>query len=95
MTGFLLKQVVKMNEPIVQLFLRPFGRPWVVVADFQEGQDVLVHRTREFDRASFFGDLFVNILPTHQVHLPTGPEWKVREHHPHVCLDWHLMRWLR
>jgi len=33
---FLTHQLTKHNSPIVQLFLRPFGQPWVVICDFCE-----------------------------------------------------------
>lgn len=69
-------QVVKLNSPIIQLFMRPFGRPFVIIADFREAQDIMVHRSREFDRSTFFGDLFTAVLPNHHVHMKTGPQWK-------------------
>lgn len=41
----------KLNSPIVQLFVRPFDRPWVIVSDPDVAYDVLVRRTPlEFDR---------------------------------------------
>jgi hypothetical protein len=76
-SGFLTEQLVKLNKPVIQLFLRPFGKPWVVVADFREAQDVMLRRSREFDRSDFFSNLFTATLPTHQVRLKMGDEWKV------------------
>lgn len=78
MSGFLTDQLVKLDHPVIQLFLRPFGRPWVVVSDFREAQDVMLRRTREFDRSDFFSNLFTATLPTHQVRLKMGVDWKVR-----------------
>ncbi|KAK0363784.1 hypothetical protein LTR91_018200 [Friedmanniomyces endolithicus] len=46
--GFLEEQLVKHNTPIFQFFMRPFGKPWVVISDFRETQDILSRRTREF-----------------------------------------------
>ncbi|KAK1812427.1 hypothetical protein LTR12_013222 [Friedmanniomyces endolithicus] len=74
--GFLEEQLVKHNTPIFQFFMRPFGKPWVVISDFRETQDILSRRTREFDRSDFFGDLFHSIVPYNQVHMPTGDEWR-------------------
>ncbi|KAK1085086.1 hypothetical protein LTR48_004853 [Friedmanniomyces endolithicus] len=74
--GFLEEQLVKHNTPIFQFFMRPFGKPWVVISDFRETQDILSRRTREFDRSDFFGDLFHGIVPYNQVHMPTGDEWR-------------------
>lgn len=39
-------QIVKHNEPVIQLFMRPFGKPWVLISDFREAQDVVSRRTR-------------------------------------------------
>ncbi|GAB1743990.1 hypothetical protein NU219Hw_g1030t1 [Hortaea werneckii] len=74
--SYLAAQTVKLNSPIVQVFLRPFGKPWVILADFREAQDIMVRRTREFDRSDFFGDLFFTLGPGNQVHMPTGDEWR-------------------
>lgn len=77
MSGFLTEQLVKLNNPVVQLFLRPFGKPWVVVADFREAHDVLLRRSQEFDRSDFFSNLFTATMPACQVQMRTGEEWKV------------------
>ncbi|KAK6007533.1 hypothetical protein QM012_004347 [Aureobasidium pullulans] len=60
-------QVEKHDSPIIQLFLRPFGRPAVVVADFREAQDVLLRRSKEFDRSRIFDDVFSGVLPYHHI----------------------------
>jgi hypothetical protein len=77
MSGFVTDQLVKLNNPVIQLFLRPFGKPWVVVADFREAHDVLLRRSREFDRSDFFSNLFTATMPACQVQMRTGEEWKV------------------
>ncbi|KAL8833752.1 MAG: hypothetical protein Q9176_007832 [Flavoplaca citrina] len=46
------KQVKLMNSPICQVFIRPFSKPWVLLADFRESKDILMRR-REFDKSSF------------------------------------------
>ena len=74
---WLTAQCKKLNSPVVQVFMRPFGgRPWVILSDFREAQDIMTKRTREFDRSDFFGDLFTSLLPHHHVHMPTGDEWR-------------------
>lgn len=47
-------QTEKLNSPIVQLFLKPFSRPIVVVTDHREIQDVVLRRAKDFDRSTFF-----------------------------------------
>ncbi|KAK5122321.1 hypothetical protein LTR85_004232 [Meristemomyces frigidus] len=76
MFTFLTAQAIKHKSPVVQVFLRPFGKPWVIVTDFREAQDIMTRRTKEFDRSAFFGDLFYNLGPGNQVHMPTGDVWR-------------------
>lgn len=49
------EQCIALDSPIIQLFMGPFRKPWVIVADFQEANDIMTRRTREFDRSDFFG----------------------------------------
>ncbi|KAL5323528.1 hypothetical protein ACEPPN_008066 [Leptodophora sp. 'Broadleaf-Isolate-01'] len=70
---------IKHQSPIVQLFTRPFSRPWVVVTDFREAQDVLLRRTKEFDRSNFFGDIFLGLIPKHHISMKT-PEEQFKKH---------------
>ncbi|KAK4554936.1 hypothetical protein LTR86_008084 [Recurvomyces mirabilis] len=76
MMTFLTTQIERHNTPIVQVFMRPGGKPWVILSDFRESQDILVRRTREFDRSDFFGDLFISVLPANQVHMRTNDTWR-------------------
>ncbi|KAL8672822.1 MAG: hypothetical protein Q9168_002733 [Polycauliona sp. 1 TL-2023] len=46
------KQVKQMNAPICQVFIRPFSKPWILLADFRESKDILTRRG-EFDKSSF------------------------------------------
>jgi len=55
------------QSAIVQAFVTPFGLPWVVVTDPFESQDILLRRTKEFDRSGFFGDLIGGILPEQHI----------------------------
>lgn len=48
-------QVMKMNSPICQVFVRPFSKPWVLLADFRESRDILMRR-KEFDKAPLITD---------------------------------------
>ncbi|CAI6340672.1 unnamed protein product [Periconia digitata] len=55
------------RSPIVQVFIKPMSLPWVVVTDPHESQDILLRRTREFDRSAFFGELVGGILPEQHI----------------------------
>ncbi|KAL1617767.1 hypothetical protein SLS56_010831 [Neofusicoccum ribis] len=45
------------------VFIKPMSLPWVVITDPFESQDILLRRTKEFDRASFFGEVLGGLLP--------------------------------
>ena len=66
----------RLNSPIYQMFMRPLGRPWVMVVDPYEAHDIRTRRAPEFDRSGFFEELFGVITPKFHVHMPTGDEWK-------------------
>ncbi|KKY29302.1 putative cytochrome p450 [Diaporthe ampelina] len=57
------------DSPIVQAFIKPFSLPWVVITDPFESQDILLRRTREFDRAPFFGEIVGGLLPRQHSHF--------------------------
>lgn len=61
------------RSAMVQAFVKPFGaRPWVVVTDPHESQDLLLRRTREFDRSGFFGELIGGILSEQHIQFLSG-----------------------
>lgn len=76
MFSWMVQQNIKLNSPIVQLFIRPFGKPWVVIADYREAQDIMVRRTREFDRSKFFGEVSGKISPKSHFCMPTNSEFR-------------------
>lgn len=46
MVSWFTGELLKHDTPIIQLFLRPLGKPFVVISDFRETQDICVRRTR-------------------------------------------------
>ena len=64
-------QCIALNSPIVQLFIRPFGRPMVFIADWRESQDILMRR-KEFDRSNFFGEVLLGLLPQAFISMQTN-----------------------
>ncbi|KAK3320378.1 cytochrome P450 [Cercophora scortea] len=52
---WLAKQVEKLQAPLVQVFVQPFSKPWLLVANSVEGQDILMRRP-EFDRSDLITD---------------------------------------
>ncbi|OLN88017.1 Cytochrome P450 3A13-like protein 1 [Colletotrichum chlorophyti] len=78
MYDWIAAQNVKHRSPIIQVFARPFSRPWVVVSDFYETQDILVRRIKDFDVSDFTADLLVGVTPEHHSRWQTNDEWKSR-----------------
>jgi cytochrome P450 len=70
--GVVLPWIFGQNEkyraPLIQWFPAPFTKPTLVLCDFQEAQDVLLRRTKDFDRATVSGDAFRGIMT--DFHLP-------------------------
>ncbi|KAF4554576.1 Cytochrome P450-like protein 85 [Elsinoe fawcettii] len=68
----------KLQSPIYQLFIKPFGRPTIVVTDSREIQDILVRRHREFDRATWFTDVFIGTIPDHHIVQQTNDRFRAQ-----------------
>ncbi|EHK22059.1 uncharacterized protein TRIVIDRAFT_53637 [Trichoderma virens Gv29-8] len=73
---WIIEQNIKLKSPIIQLFARPFRKPWVIVTDFQETRDVMLRRSKEFDRSPFWGEVSGSIIPDCHVHMPTNARFK-------------------
>jgi cytochrome P450 len=73
---WMANQATELNSPIFQLFLKPFSMPAVFVTDPREAQDVLLRRTKEFDRAQFFRDVFGGTVPHCHVIQPTNDKFR-------------------
>ncbi|KAK6074479.1 cytochrome P450 [Seiridium cupressi] len=66
-----------MRTKRIFVFIKPMALPWVVVTDPLESQDILLRRTKEFDRSGFFGELIGGILPEQHVQfLSTDDRFK-------------------
>lgn len=65
------------HSPIFQVWLGPLMKPTVVIADFQEGQDILLRR-KELDRSSFMSNVLSGEAKSFHITLKTGPQWKAQ-----------------
>ncbi|PYH49301.1 cytochrome P450 [Aspergillus saccharolyticus JOP 1030-1] len=74
--SWLLEQTRRLKSPLIQLFLDPLGKPIVVLSDPREALDLLLYRSRDFDRTPMVQDVFSGLSPTHHITMSTGPEWK-------------------
>lgn len=75
---WLANQVEKMRSPVCQVFIRPFSKPWILVADFQESQDILMRRT-EFDKPQFLID-GMQALGDFNARYKTNSAFRARRH---------------
>lgn len=71
------QQLRDLDSPMIQLFMGPFSRPVIVVADFRETQDILMRR-KEWDRSILLGKLFGGLIPDHHSQHKTNAIWKAR-----------------
>lgn len=68
----------KLNSPVIQFFLKPCSKPWVIVSDFKETQDILLRRTKDFDRSEATADLFATVAPGfHMNHKSNSETFKM------------------
>ncbi len=74
--AWMTAQCKNLNSPMVQVFIKPFSSPWVIIVDARECQDVLVRRAKEFDRSTFTTDVVEPILREHHFPFPTGPKFR-------------------
>lgn len=66
------------NTPLIQVFLRPFSKPILVLGDYQEAYDIFTRRSREFDRSYNVGNMFQGIIPRNHFLLRTNAAWKAQ-----------------
>ena len=61
----------KHDAAVTQFFMGPFAKPSVVISDFREAQDILLRRSREFDRGVFNTSMWSGAIPHHFICLDT------------------------
>lgn len=75
---FLCSHIQKLQSPITQAWLKPGQRPIVIIADPQEAEDIMLRRTKEFDRGQFFKDIFMSNVPYHHIVQDTNEQFKAQ-----------------
>lgn len=61
----------KHDSAVTQFFMGPFAKPSVVISDFREAQDILLRRSKEFDRGVFNTSMWAGVIPHHFICLDT------------------------
>lgn len=59
------------DAPLVQFFGLPFSKPTFVLCDYQETQDLLIRRNKDFDRSQATADGFAGTIPEHHASMRT------------------------
>ncbi|KAI3329672.1 cytochrome P450 monooxygenase [Ustulina deusta] len=72
---YILETMKSLDSPLIQVFIRPFSKPLLILGDFPEAHDILIRR-KQFDRSHTLGDLVLGLAPDHHIHLHTGDAWK-------------------
>ncbi len=63
MIPWMISQNAKLDAPLVQFFGMPFAKPTLILSDFRESQDILLRRTKEFDRSSMTIGSLGTVIP--------------------------------
>jgi len=69
-------QCVELGSPIIQLFLWPGTFPLIVLTDHREMEDILIRRTREFDRSEIIARLLGGLVPHATIVMPSHDLFK-------------------
>lgn len=71
------KKLTDKNAPMVQVWIKPLQPPAVIISDYMEIEDLMVRRTKEFNRGKGFKWLFGQISPEFHITKPSrSPEYK-------------------
>ncbi|TWU71301.1 hypothetical protein ED733_002374 [Metarhizium rileyi] len=62
------------NSPIVQMFFPPFQKPSVIIVDYHESYDIIVRRTKEFDRSTRSTEIFSTVVPDHHIAMKSSDQ---------------------
>ncbi|KAI9149939.1 Cytochrome P470 monooxygenase [Paramyrothecium foliicola] len=70
---WLADQSQQLDALVCQVFVQPFSKSWVLLADYREARDMLLRRGKDFDRSTFTGEL---MAPAGHFHIryKTGPD---------------------
>ncbi|KAH3973034.1 hypothetical protein HBH64_051440 [Parastagonospora nodorum] len=76
MMDWFLADHKKHDSPIIQKFILLFGPPVVFISDYHEAQDIVMRRTKEFDKPDAISDAFYGIAPEFHAVKVTSEAWR-------------------
>ncbi|KAM7183599.1 Cytochrome P450 [Rhypophila sp. PSN 637] len=69
----------ELRSPIAQICFTSFSKPWVIIDDPREAEDIVLRRTKDFDRSKVTNGYFRPILPKSTMAQLTTPELKAQK----------------
>jgi cytochrome P450 len=69
---FFIQQPQRHRSALTQVWMGPLTKPSLVLSDFRETQDILLRRTREFDRGPFSLAAFAGVVPNHHIAMASA-----------------------
>ncbi|KAK3293716.1 cytochrome P450 [Chaetomium fimeti] len=76
LSSWLGELCLKHRSPVAQAFIHPFSKPWILVADFHEAQDILMRRT-DFEKPQFLIDGLAALGSFHARYKTNDGQFKV------------------
>ncbi|KAI1160603.1 cytochrome P450 [Nemania serpens] len=75
---FFSGHVKRHQSALTQIWLGPLRSPSLILSDFRETQDILLRRTREFDRGPHSTKAFAGVAPNHHIAMESAdPRFKL------------------
>ncbi|KAH6622556.1 cytochrome P450 [Chaetomium tenue] len=75
LSSWLGELCLKHQSPVAQAFIHPFSKPWILVGDFHEAQDILMRRT-DFEKPQFLIDGLAALGGFHARFKTNDPRFK-------------------
>lgn len=73
---WIVAQAKKHPGPLCQLFMQPLGKPFLLLSDYREAQDVMLRRSNEWDRSDWSIEMLSGVGASHHINMKAGPAWK-------------------
>lgn len=71
------RRSLEYGSPIHQVFVNPFAKPMVMIDDPREASDIVLRRSKEFDRLDIHG-VWKTFIPNSTIAKPTNEDWKAQ-----------------
>ena len=64
----------ELNSPVAQAFLGPFSKPFVIISDFREAQDLQLRNPKALDRGWTNRQMWGGLIPGHFIGIESHDE---------------------